>query len=328
MDLGTVTVLLVEHDVRYASVLENYLLKRGCEICLAGSKQEALEFLERRHFDLVLSEFLLSDGTAYGLMPRLLGSATTMFFSNAVEDGCWWMNAIFEGQDRSLDPGMRPAQFKILLEKILLNSYRSKSQNQECPVQSATFEVQASTKKRRSIMRRANVDPVVWSPTQLRPGVVASFRRWNAVIIAVLVFLVLGVFVAAIGPRLEARATAASKVPLKIDKDPVLVSLADFSTNKSSALQGVVVEPLTLAIAHQLGVAPSLTGVEVTSVGPSRAAADLQSGDIIREINHKLVHNTNEYHRAVAGLGNQPALLLITRGGNAHFIVLEPQPPK
>ena len=35
MDLGTVTILLVENDVRYASVLENYLLKRGCEVCLA-----------------------------------------------------------------------------------------------------------------------------------------------------------------------------------------------------------------------------------------------------------------------------------------------------
>ena len=101
------------------------------------------------------------------------------------------------------------------------------------------------------------------------------------------------------------------------------------STHKRSALQGVGVETLTPAIAHQLGVASSLTGVEVTSVEPSSAAAgaDVQSGDIIQEINHKLVHNTNEYDRAVAGLGNQPALLLVNRSGNAHFIVVEPQPP-
>ena len=228
MELRRVTVLLVERDARCTSALESYLLKRGCELCLATSKKEALEFLDRRHFDLVLSEFLLSDGTAYELMLQLLGSSTTMFFFNAVEDGCWWMNAIYEGQDRSQDPGMRPAQFKILLDKILLTSYRSKSQNQECTVQSATFEVQASIKKRRSPMRRTNDGPVLWSPTQLRPGIVASFRRWNTVIISVLVFFVLGVFVAAIGPGLEGRATAASKVPLKIDKDPSPVSLADF----------------------------------------------------------------------------------------------------
>jgi response regulator RpfG family c-di-GMP phosphodiesterase len=97
MELDGVTVLLVEHDLRYASALESYLRKRGCEICIAASKNEALEVLERRRFDLVLSEFLLSDGTAYELMPPLLGSGTTMFFSNAVEDGCWWMNAIYEG---------------------------------------------------------------------------------------------------------------------------------------------------------------------------------------------------------------------------------------
>jgi hypothetical protein len=37
--------------------------------------------LRERHYDLVLSEFMLSDGTAYQLMSCLRGTDTMMFFS-------------------------------------------------------------------------------------------------------------------------------------------------------------------------------------------------------------------------------------------------------
>jgi CheY-like chemotaxis protein len=63
-----VTVLLVGNSPRNASILEDYLLKRGCDICFATSQKDALELLQRHVFDLVLSEFVLSDGTAYQLI--------------------------------------------------------------------------------------------------------------------------------------------------------------------------------------------------------------------------------------------------------------------
>jgi serine protease Do len=99
------------------------------------------------------------------------------------------------------------------------------------------------------------------------------------------------------------------------------------STNKSSALQGIEVENLTPAIARQLGVAPSLTGVVITSVDPASAAAaaDLENGDVILEVNRKPVRNIDDYDRALAGIGNQPVLLLVNRGGQSHFVVVEPQ---
>jgi serine protease Do len=101
---------------------------------------------------------------------------------------------------------------------------------------------------------------------------------------------------------------------------------ASTSTGKSSALEGVQVENLTPAIAHQLGVSASVTGVVITSVDPSSAAAaDLESGDVIQEVNRKPVHNIAEYEQAMAGIGKQPVLLLVNRGGNTHFIVVEPQ---
>ena len=112
-------VLLVGSGTRSGHGLHAYLQRKGCEMSVATSCREALQIINDRQFDLVLSEFMLSDGTAYQLMRSLQGTATTMFFSNAVEDGCWWMNGIFKGQDRSHLPGMRPREFRVLLDQIL-----------------------------------------------------------------------------------------------------------------------------------------------------------------------------------------------------------------
>lgn len=55
--------------------------------------------------------------------------------------------------------------------------------------------------KRELRMRRGEYGPPQWSLASPAPGAVAKFRRWNAVLIPILVFLVLGAFVAAEAPR-------------------------------------------------------------------------------------------------------------------------------
>ena len=123
MPVPGVTVLLVGDGARNAPVLEDHLRKRGCSICFASSKNEAMELLQDRQFDLILSEFMLSDGSALQFMSPLLGTKTTMFVSNAVEDGCWWMTAVFEGQDRTQEPGMRSREFRIRLDEVLYDQF-------------------------------------------------------------------------------------------------------------------------------------------------------------------------------------------------------------
>ena len=94
-----------------------------------------------------------------------------------------------------------------------------------------------------------------------------------------------------------------------------------------AALKGLQVQNLDASLRQQLGLPPGATGVVVTSVDPNSAAAaaDIQQGDVIQEVNHKPVHNTDEFEQDVAGMGAQPVLLLIDRGGVTHFVVVEPQ---
>lgn len=129
MDARGMTVLLVGKGARNTPILEDHLRKRGCDICFATTRKQATEILQRHRFDVVLSEFMLPDGSAYQLMALLRDTETTMFFSNSVEEGCWWMTALFKGQDRSEEAGMRPAEFRIRLDEILCGKLSRKMNN-------------------------------------------------------------------------------------------------------------------------------------------------------------------------------------------------------
>ncbi|HXJ17269.1 MAG TPA: DegQ family serine endoprotease [Candidatus Polarisedimenticolia bacterium] len=93
------------------------------------------------------------------------------------------------------------------------------------------------------------------------------------------------------------------------------------------ALQGVQVQALTPDIAQQLNVSPGTRGVVVSSVDPSSAAAaaGVERGDIIQEVNHKPVTNVSEYNQALSGAGNQPVMLLINENGVTRYVVVETQ---
>ncbi len=94
-----------------------------------------------------------------------------------------------------------------------------------------------------------------------------------------------------------------------------------------ASLQGMHVENLTPDIAQQLGLPSGTAGVVVADVDPSSpaAAAGVKHGDVIEEVDRKPVHNVGEYRQALAGRANQPVLLLINRGGNTLFVVVQPQ---
>jgi len=77
--------------------------------------------------------------------------------------------------------------------------------------------------KRELRMRRSVYGPVQWSLASPAPGTAARFRRWNLVLIAILVFLVLGVFVAAEAPRTPSDTHAS----LKENASPVPVQHAN-----------------------------------------------------------------------------------------------------
>jgi serine protease Do len=129
-------------------------------------------------------------------------------------------------------------------------------------------------------------------------------------------------------------------VHLKISRDgemhEVSATLGELSErNEASAsaagggasLQGVQVRSLTPSIARELGISADVSGVVITSVDPSSpaAAAGLERGDVVQEVNRKAVRSAEEYNKTLAETGGKAVLLLVNRGGSTHFVIVEPQ---
>jgi serine protease Do len=94
----------------------------------------------------------------------------------------------------------------------------------------------------------------------------------------------------------------------------------------SAALKGLTVDELAPQLARQLGLPARTSGVVITDVeaGTPAERAGLSRGDIIQEINRRQVTSLRDFEQLTRGLGNQPVLLLINRGGNTIFAVVQP----
>jgi PleD family two-component response regulator len=73
-------ILLVGEAAESSLQLTHWLEKRGCKCRFASSCKEACRLISGIKFDFVLSHFELPDRTAYPLLERLIGSATTLLF--------------------------------------------------------------------------------------------------------------------------------------------------------------------------------------------------------------------------------------------------------
>ena len=96
---------------------------------------------------------------------------------------------------------------------------------------------------------------------------------------------------------------------------------------ENSPMRGVQVEELTDDIRQQLGLKSNVKGVVVTNVAEDSPAGDsgLQRGDVIEQINRQVVNSTADYQRLIASAGKQTIVLLVNRGGNTTFLVIEGQ---
>ncbi len=85
---------------------------------------------------------------------------------------------------------------------------------------------------------------------------------------------------------------------------------------------GLSVEPLTPALAQQLGLPRNTQGLAVENVDPAGAAADagIQMGDVIEQVNQQPVRSAGDIQSALQKSGNRPALLLINRKGQTIFV--------
>jgi Do/DeqQ family serine protease len=89
---------------------------------------------------------------------------------------------------------------------------------------------------------------------------------------------------------------------------------------------GVSVAPLTPELAARAKAPKDTRGLFVEDVDPDgrAAAAGLQPGDIIQEVNRQAVTSIDDLRSAAKKSADKPTLLLITRQGNDIFLTVRP----
>ena len=90
---------------------------------------------------------------------------------------------------------------------------------------------------------------------------------------------------------------------------------------------GLSVEPLTADIVSELKLKTGTQGVVVDSVDPTgpAAAAGIQRGDVIQEVNRQTVRSADDLRNALAKTASGPALFLINRRGETMFLAIRPR---
>ena len=96
---------------------------------------------------------------------------------------------------------------------------------------------------------------------------------------------------------------------------------------ENGPMRDVQVDELTANIRQQLGLNSQVKGVVVTVVPDGSPAADagLQRGDVIEQVNRQPVNTVADYQRLIRQAGKQAIVLLVNRGGNTTFVVVEPE---
>jgi serine protease Do len=97
------------------------------------------------------------------------------------------------------------------------------------------------------------------------------------------------------------------------------------SGGEKGALKGLSVQALNRDLREQLQIPEGTQGVVITDVDPDSgaAAAGLQQGDIITQVNRKPVNTVADFNNAVrAGASHDSTVLLVKRGQGSQFVVV------
>lgn len=90
---------------------------------------------------------------------------------------------------------------------------------------------------------------------------------------------------------------------------------------------GIAAQPLTPAIARELGIPAATGGIVVQNVDPAGAAAEagVRRGDVIVQANRKPVRSAQDLEQIVSAGGSGAVVLLLNRRGRTFFIPVRPR---
>lgn len=127
-------------------------------------------------------------------------------------------------------------------------------------------------------------------------------------------------------PMTVRRGTSTLNMTAKLRELPSDAGKTPEAASGQQVERGTQVEELTPAMSQQLHLSKETHGVVVAQVNPSSmaAAAGVQEGDLIVEVDHHAVTSVGEFEQAMRGASSQTVLLRVVRNGTGLYIAIEP----
>jgi hypothetical protein len=117
MTQGTVRILLIGETEHGCSNLRRLLEKRGCRCWFGGSFDEGVALFDQHSFHIVLSTIPFHQYDRF--LVRLSSLPSTVFQCFQVEDGCWWLPVVRNGEECLGAPALRASEFLRVFDRIV-----------------------------------------------------------------------------------------------------------------------------------------------------------------------------------------------------------------
>jgi len=111
-----INVLVVGESPRLFSSFRR-LERLGCECHFAESHREVSALLSHTKLDIVLS--LYTQERLSQMMALLKGLRVSMFYMLPVEEGCWWLPVLRNGENCLGTPAIHTTEFTYVLIEII-----------------------------------------------------------------------------------------------------------------------------------------------------------------------------------------------------------------
>jgi len=111
-----INVLVVGESPRLFSSFRR-LERLGCECHFAESHREVSALLSHTKLDIVLS--LYTQERLSQMMALLAGLRVSMFYMLPVEEGCWWLPVLRNGENCLGTPAIHTTEFTYVLIEII-----------------------------------------------------------------------------------------------------------------------------------------------------------------------------------------------------------------
>jgi len=95
------------------------LAKFGSELSFAAPKTVTSKYVKKGGYNLILLDSAVAPEQRRQLVSQLAGSRVSIFYTFPVENGCWWLPTLRDGQDCHGAPAFRRNEFPLELERML-----------------------------------------------------------------------------------------------------------------------------------------------------------------------------------------------------------------